>query len=81
MGEESGDAVAQAGNKGGQRGEVRGAVAGEGDEGDVLAAQAFDTPAADDAFGVGAENHLEQHSRRVGRGAGGVVAVSGIKAR
>ena len=45
----------------------------------MLEAQAFNAPAADDAFGVGAENHLEPHSRWVGRGASGVVAVAGVK--
>ena len=81
LGEQSGDVVAQSRDKGGNRGEVRGAVAGERDEGDVLAAQAFAAPAADDAFGVGAKDDLEQHSRWVGRGAGGVVVVARVKTR
>ena len=38
-------------------------------------------PATDDAFGVGAQDDLEQHPRRVGRGAGIVVMVTTVKAR
>ena len=51
LGKELGDFLVKAGNEGGQRGEVRCAVAREGDEGDVFAAQALDAPTADDAFG------------------------------
>ena len=47
----------------------------------VRAAQAPNAPAADDAFDLGAQDDLEQYSQRVGRGAGSVVAVAGIKAR
>ncbi|MFT3847296.1 MAG: hypothetical protein QM739_02525 [Propionivibrio sp.] len=76
---EPGYIVSQARDESGQCREVRGAVAREGDEGDVFAAQALDTPAADDAFGVGAEDDLEQHSRWVGRSTRLIVAVAGVK--
>ena len=39
----------QAGDEGGDGGEVRAGVAAQGNEGDVLAARAFDGPAGDDA--------------------------------
>ena len=68
------------GHEGGDGGEVRRAVAGEGDEGDVLAAGAFDVAAADDALAVGEQHDLEQHGRRVGGGAGVVVVVAGVEA-
>ena len=59
---------------------MRGAVAGQGDEGDLLATGALDVAAADHSPRIGEEHHLEQHPRRVGTGAGAVVLVAGIEA-
>ena len=59
---------------------MRAAVAGQGDEGDVLAAGALDAAAADDALRVGEQHDLEQHRGRVGGGAGQVVVVARIEA-
>ena len=56
-----------------------GAIATQGDEGDVFAAQALNTSAADDAFSVSTENDLEQQSRRIGGGACLVIAITRIK--
>jgi len=81
LGEELGDVFAQSGDKGGDGRKVRGAVTGERDEADVFSAQPLNPPAADDAFGVGAQDVLEQHSRRVGGGTCIVVAVATVKAR
>ena len=61
--EDGGDVVTQRGNKSGDGGEVRLAVAGQGDEGDVFAAGAFDVAAADDAARVGEQYNLEQQWR------------------
>jgi len=80
LAEEAGDVVAQTRDKAGDGGEVRGAVAREGDEGDMFAAGALDAARADDALAVGEEDDLEQHSRWVGGRAGEIVAVAGIKA-
>jgi hypothetical protein len=74
------DLGAQGADEGGEGGEVRGAVAGERDEGDVVAAGALDVAAADDAPAVGEEDDLEQHGRRVGGCAGEVVLVAGVEA-
>ena len=59
---------------------MRGAVAAERDEGDVVPAGALDAATADDAPRIGEQHHLEQHGRRVGAGAGEVVLVAGIEA-
>ena len=58
---------------------MRGAVAAERDEGDVVPAGALDAATADDAPAVGEQHHLEQHGRRVGAGAGEVVLVAGVE--
>ena len=81
------DVAKQAADLGAQRadetsegGEVRAAITGQGDEGDVFSAGPFDAATADDAPAVGEEDDLEQHGRRVGAGAGAVVLVAGIEA-
>ena len=79
LGEELGDFLFEAGNKGGQRRKVRPAIATEGDEGDVLAAQPLDAPTAHRTLAAGAENDFEQHPRRVGSSTVQVVAIAGIE--
>ena len=79
LGKEFGNFFVKAGDEGGERGEVRHGIARKRYEGDVFAAQPLDTPAAHDALGVGAENDLEQHSRRIGAGAILVVAVAAVE--
>jgi hypothetical protein len=73
------DLAAQAADKVGEGGEVRGEVASEGNEGDLLTAGPLDLPATDDAAAVGEQHNLEQHGRRVGAGAGEVVLVARIE--
>ena len=58
---------------------MRGAVARERDEGDVVAAGALDLPTADDAPAVGEQHDFQQHRRRVGRRAGEIILVAGIE--
>jgi hypothetical protein len=65
---------------GGQGGDVRLAVAGQGNEGDVLATGALDGAAADDALPVGEQHDLEQHGGWKGTRAGGVVLEPCVKA-
>jgi hypothetical protein len=50
----------------GEGGEVRGCVAGECDEGDMLLASALDVAAANDTLAVGEQYDLEQHGGRSG---------------
>lgn len=78
--EQRDDLGPQGTDKGGKGGKVRGAVAGQGNEGDLHAAGALDGARADDAAAVGEQDDLEQHRRRVGAGAGEVVLVAGIEA-
>ncbi len=79
LGEELGDLLVEAGNEGGQRREVRRTIATEGDEGDVFSTQPLDPPAAHHTLGVGAEDDLEQHPRRIGAGAVLVIAITGVE--
>jgi len=74
------DLVAQGADEVGEGGEVRGAVAGQGDEGDLFATGTLDLARTDEAQAVGEQDDLEQHGRRVGAGTGKVVLVAGIKA-
>jgi excinuclease ABC subunit B len=53
LAEQARDVVAETRDEGGNRREVRRRVAGQGDEGDVFAAGAFDAARADDALAVG----------------------------
>ena len=55
LGRELGHVISKPRDEGSDGREVRGTVAGEGDEADVFAAQPFDSSAADDAFSVGTE--------------------------
>jgi hypothetical protein len=71
----------QGGDEGGDGGEMRLAVAGEGDEGDVFPAGPLDAPRTDDPLAVGEEDDLEQHGRRVGSGAGGIIAIPPVEGR
>ena len=59
---------------------MRSLVAGQGDEGNVVAAGAFNLAAADDALRIGEQNDFEQNCRRVGGGTGLVVPVANVKA-
>jgi len=79
LAKELGNLVTEGADEIGDGGEVRGAVAGEGNEGDVLPAGPFNLARTDDATAVGEEHNLEQHRRRVGGSAGEVVLVSCIK--
>jgi hypothetical protein len=72
--------LVQARDEGGDGGEVRAGVAAQGNEGDVLAARAFDGPAGDDATRVRQPHELEQHARRVGTRAGVVVVEARVEA-
>ena len=65
LGEQLGNIVADGTNKIGNGGEVRDLIAGQGDEGDVVAAGAFDLAAADDALRIGEQDDLEQDGGRV----------------
>ena len=58
---------------------MRLAVAGQGDEGDVLAAGALDVAAADDALGIGEQDNFQEHGGRIGGGTGCIVAETGIE--
>ena len=58
---------------------MRLAVAGQGDEGDVLAAGALDVAAADDALGIGEQDNLQEHRGWIGGGTGCIVAETGIE--
>lgn len=80
LAEDAGDVVAERRDKSGEGGEMRLAVTGQGDEGDVFAAGALDVAAADDALGIAEQDDLEQHGGRIGAGAGGVIAEAGIAA-
>lgn len=46
----------------------------------MFAAQPLDAPTADNALGVGAENDLKQHPRRIATSAALVIAVIGVEA-
>ena len=59
---------------------MRLAVAGQGDEGDVLAAGALDAAAADNALGVGEQDNLQEHGRRISSSARCIVAEADIEA-
>jgi len=74
LGEDRLERFAQFGDEGGERGEVRRAVAGDGHEQHVAATGGFDLPRAHDSARVGEQHDLEQHGGRVGRGAARVVA-------
>lgn len=65
----------------GDGGEVRCTVPGQREKGDVLAAGTFDAPAADNALRIGEQDHLEQHRWWVRRGAGLVIAITGVEIR
>lgn len=70
----------QARDEGGDGGEVRAGVPAQSNEGDVIAARAFDGPAGDDAPRVGQQHDLEQHGRGVRTRAGVVVGKARVKA-
>src|SRR3990172_4908319 len=55
------------------------AVAGQGNEGDVVTAGGFDATAGNDALAVGEEYDLEQHGGRIGGSAGSIVLEPGIE--
>jgi hypothetical protein len=59
---------------------VRGRIATERDERDVLCAGTLDAATADNSPRIGEEHDLEQHGRRVGAGAGEIVLVAGVEA-
>ena len=80
MGEELRDVVPDRTDKAGDGRKVRPLVAGQGDEGDVVAARAFNLAAADDALRIGKQDDFEQNRRRVGFSAGLVVLVAGVEA-
>jgi hypothetical protein len=80
LGKELGDVVAQAGDEGGDGGEVWRAVAAQGDEGDVFPAGTFYSPAADEALAIGEQDDFEQHPRWVGSGTSEIVLVAGVEA-
>ena len=60
---------------------MRRRVATQRDEGDVRAAEPLDGATAHDAVRIGAQDHGEQHRRRVRRGSGLVVPEARIEAR
>ena len=55
-------------------------VSGQGDEGDVVAADGLNVTAGNNALAVSKQNDLEQHGRRIGSGTGCVVVETGIEA-
>ena len=73
LGEDAGDLVTQCRNKAGDGGEVRPAVSGQRDEGDVFAAGALDVAAADDALRIGEQHNLQQHDGRISGGSRDVI--------
>lgn len=79
LGEDLRNLVTERTNETGDRGEVRLAVAGEGDEDGMLAAQAFNAATADDTLRVGEQHELEQRRRRIGRRAGSIIAEACIE--
>ena len=80
LGEETGDVVSEVRDKSGNRGEVGLGVAGQGDEGDVVAAHALDASAGYDALGVGEQHDLQEHGGRIGGRAGFIILEPGIEA-
>lgn len=80
LGEDAGDVVGEGGDESGKGGEVRLAVARQGDEGNVVAADGFNVAAGNDALAVGEQNNLEQHGGWIGGSAGGVILEPGIEA-
>lgn len=59
---------------------MRLAVAGQGDEADVILACLLDVAAADDAHGIREQHYLQQLCGRIGGGTGCVVAKARIEA-
>lgn len=80
LAEYGGDVIAQMGNKGGDGGEVRLGIAGQGDEGDVFSTGELNRTAGDEALAVGKQNDFEQHSRWIGGCSGNIILETGIKA-
>jgi hypothetical protein len=72
------DVIFMGADEAGEGGEVRGCVAGECEEGDMLLASALDVAAADDALAVGKQHHLE-HGGRISCRASYIVAESRIE--
>lgn len=79
MGNQFGGQVALLGDEGGQAGEVRLAVAGHGDEKDVLAAGGLDLAAGDETPAVGQQDDLDQGGGVEGGSAFMVVLVAGVE--
>ena len=75
------DVLAHAADEVGDGGEMRAAIAAQGDKGHLVAAGPFNATAADNALRIGKQHHLQQHRRRIGRGARRVVAKARIEAR
>ena len=75
------DQVTQAADEGGDEGggEVGAAVTAQGDEDNVVTAQAFDATAGNHTARVGQQHDLEQHGRWEGRCAGVVIFETGIE--
>src|SRR5205085_9665230 len=75
------DLVAQRAHEVRDRGKVRGVIAGERDERDVIPAEALDAAAADDAVRIRHEHDLEKYRGRVGWGSGLVIAEATVEGR
>lgn len=71
--------VAHGRDEGGERGEVRLAVAGDGHEQNILAARCFDLSAADRATTVGQQDDLDQDRRVKRGGALEIVLITGVE--
>jgi len=79
--EHPGDVLAHAADEVGDGGEMRAAIAAQGDEGHLFPASPLDATAADNALRIGEQHHLQQHRRRIRRGPRLVVAKPRIEAR
>ena len=67
------------GDEGSKRGEVRLAVAGDGDEQDLLPTGQFYLAAADDATTIGQQNDFDEHCRVKGAGAFGIILIAAVE--
>jgi hypothetical protein len=73
------DVIFKNADESGEGGEVRGCVAGECEEGDVLLASARDVEAADDALALGEQYDIEQHDGRISYRTSHIIAESRIE--
>ena len=74
-----GNLLPPVGDEGSKRGEVRLAVAGDGDEQVVLPTGLFYLAAAADATAIGQQNDFDEHCRVKGAGAFGIILIAAVE--